>query len=643
MSENVVTNSSDNDHQDGNKDDQADNDHQAGNKDQPGDNDNQADVEKEDEKLMKYLPLYKAALKGDWKSAELIITIDKSALTAKLSGSGQAVLHAAVSTGHCNEMVRKLIEMTPEDLLGVANDNKETPLHYAAIAGNVQAIKLLVAKSKRLTQMGNKESGRTPLHYAAWYAQKECVSVLLQVTRDEDPSPFAGKLGVQLLNDLITADYHEFALYLLKLYPDLAVGRDLDGVTALKTLAQKWKSFPSGSNMGCCQRLLYHLIPNVSKSREMSPRKQDVENPRGSSEDHIMETKQHFRFLRHTYNTKSMHMQVLELLKLIISQVVKTCNYDDACEIIGPSVRLAATMGIHEFVAEIIVAFPNAAWLGNVSDKRKVLHLAVLNRQEKVFNILCQMSLFKNFVAQLSDAFDNNLLHLAGKLQPSSKISGAALQMQRELQWFKEVEKVVPPSYKEIKNKEEKTPSMLFTKEHEKLVEEGEKWMKKTAESCALVAALVVTVTFAAVFSAPGDEDNDGIPNFLKETSFLVFIVSNTFALFSSSTSLLMFLGILTSRYAEEDFLFALPMRLCIGLVSLFVSIASMLIAFTSSVDILVSHRVKRSWVPIGGLTLVPVTLFAMLQFPLLIQIVYSTFGPSIFRPPRNNPLISTK
>lgn len=36
--------------------------------------------------------------------------------------------------------------------------------------------------------------------------------------------------------------------------------------------------------------------------------------------------------------------------------------------------------------------------------------------------------------------FHNNILHFAGKLSPASQldcVSGAALQMQRELQWFK--------------------------------------------------------------------------------------------------------------------------------------------------------------------------------------------------------------
>ena len=50
------------------------------------------------------------------------------------------------------------------------------------------------------------------------------------------------------------------------------------------------------------------------------------------------------------------------------------------------------------------------------------------------------MSEHKNVYRTIKDPSGNNLLHLAARLAPSSKlnlISGAALQIQRELQWFK--------------------------------------------------------------------------------------------------------------------------------------------------------------------------------------------------------------
>ncbi|CAI0455718.1 unnamed protein product [Linum tenue] len=155
--------------------------------------------------------------------------------------------------------------------------------------------------------------------------------------------------------------------------------------------------------------------------------------------------------------------------------------------------------------------------------------------------------------------------------------------------------------------------------------------MKDTANSCSLVAALVVTVAFAAAFTLPGGSKDDGTPNYLNKPSLMVFLAADTLALFSSSTSLLMFLGILTSRYSEKDFLRSLPMKMGIGLLTLFLSIAAMLIAFGASLHLVLYHNVNWIMVPIGLVASVPSLLFAFLQFPLLVELLFSTFGPSIF------------
>ncbi|XP_031262036.1 ankyrin repeat-containing protein NPR4-like [Pistacia vera] len=226
-----------------------------------------------------------------------------------------------------------------------------------------------------------------------------------------------------------------------------------------------------------------------------------------------------------------------------------------------------------------------------------------------------------------------NILHLVARSASSSEISGAALQMQRELQWYKAVESYVHPSLQEQQDMFHRTPRQVFTKEHKELVEKGEKWMKTTAKSCTFVAVLIITVVFAAAFTVPGGNNPFGIPIFLHQPSFLVFAVSDAFALFSSTASLLMFLGILTSRYSEEDFLESLPKKLIIGLITLFFSIASMMVAFGATVYIFLSHPWKWTIIPISLLGCVPVTLFGLLQFPTLLEIYSSTYRSSILQP----------
>ncbi|KAK4391873.1 hypothetical protein Sango_1965100 [Sesamum angolense] len=180
---------------------------------------------------------------------------------------------------------------------------------------------------------------------------------------------------------------------------------------------------------------------------------------------------------------------------------------------------------------------------------------------------------------------------------------------------------------------------MVFTEEHKILKEEGEKWMKDTSNSCTIAAALIATVMFAAAITVPGGNDNsNGFPIFSGSSAFIIFAISDAVSLFTSATSLLMFLAIQTSRYAEEDFLYVLPKRLIIGLGTLFLSISSMMVAFSATVYLVFAR--KEAWVliPVGALACLPVTSFVLLQFPLFLDLVYSTYGPGIFGKQSNRP-----
>ncbi|XP_042958016.1 ankyrin repeat-containing protein NPR4-like [Carya illinoinensis] len=155
--------------------------------------------------------------------------------------------------------------------------------------------------------------------------------------------------------------------------------------------------------------------------------------------------------------------------------------------------------------------------------------------------------------------------------------------------------------------------------------------MKGTATSCTVVGTLIITIMFAAVFTILGGKRKDtGLPIFMHDKLFQLFIVAYSLSLFSSSTSVLMFLGILTSRYAEEDFLISLPKKMIIGLFALFFSIATMIIAFSTALLLVLSGKY---WivVPIIGLAGVPIIVFVLMQFRLLIDMLGSTYGSSIF------------
>ncbi|KAK7820433.1 ankyrin repeat-containing protein itn1 [Quercus suber] len=257
--------------------------------------------------------------------------------------------------------------------------------------------------------------------------------------------------------------------------------------------------------------------------------------------------------------------------------------------------------------------------------------LAVLYRQDEVFHILHKSPAKYSILAEV-DSKSNSILHIAAMLEPSArpnKAPGAALLMQREIQWFKEVENVVHPSTLERTNKNDQTPRQLFIESHKELMKEREKWMKEIANSCTVVAALIVTIMFvAAITVLGGNQQESGLPMFLNVKVFMLFIISDALSLLSASISLLMFLGFTSSSYKAEDFLYSLPKKMMIGISTLIISIATMMITFCASLFIILKG--KSVIIPVIGLASVPVTLFAWMQLRLLINMIMLTYGSRI-------------
>jgi hypothetical protein len=196
----------------------------------------------------------------------------------------------------------------------------------------------------------------------------------------------------------------------------------------------------------------------------------------------------------------------------------------------------------------------------------------------------------------------------------------------------------VPPPYVNMRNLKDETPWDIFRKKHKELRKDGEKWMKDTANYCMLVATLIATMVFAAAFTVPGGNNQEkGTPIFFKKDWFMVFFVSDAIALLSSSTSILMFLSILTSRYTENDFLKSLPARLVFGITTLFTSIVGMVVAFSATCFLVYNGKMSKAPIFILASTGVPITLFVLLHYQLWADIIRSTYWSMfLFRPPKH-------
>lgn len=137
----------------------------------------------------------------------------------------------------------------------------------------------------------------------------------------------------------------------------------------------------------------------------------------------------------------SMQNQALKLVKCLWEHALQLDEEELSALIRNPCrvLFVAAESGNVVFLAELIRAHPDLIWKVN-SQNQSLFHVAVRCRQESVLHLIYEIGAIKDLIAAYRDEKGNNMLHLAGKLGPPNRlnmVSGAALQMQRELLWFK--------------------------------------------------------------------------------------------------------------------------------------------------------------------------------------------------------------
>ncbi|XP_030954282.1 uncharacterized protein LOC115976896 [Quercus lobata] len=506
--------------------------------------------------------LYRAALNGDWKSIKDIQKIQR-----KITKKGETTLHIAAAANQ-EEFVRNLLKTMIKDNLIAENTVGNTALTYAAATGNVNIAMAMLEKNHQLPNLG---SGIKPLYMAASLGHGQMTNYLYSQTK-ERVREWDDKEQAKLFIACVKSGLYGVALQMLEDNSNLAAAGNSDGETALHVLAHDPSAF-------------------VSEIRPWLKLKQE----------------------------NSKQSQANELFEICLQAYGDDVENLNETSVISHVLFDAVEVGNTEFLVKLIRFDFDLLW--KTRNSKSIFHIAVEKRHESIFNILNEIGSIGDLIIDRIEEDGSNILHLAAGLAPQEKlnaISGAALQMQQEILWFKEVEKVVSPTFKEMKNNKGDTPYILFAKNHEELRKEGEKWMRSTAEYSMVVAILIGLIMFPRE-KADGLKDS---PNLVR-----VFSVSSAIALFCSSTSLVMFLSILTSRYSYNDFLVWLPVRLMIGVASLFISIAAMMVAFSASFwsDNHNHQELPLILVVIGLFACVPI-ICVLLKYRLFVDIVRSTF-----------------
>ncbi|KAK7340178.1 hypothetical protein VNO77_20874 [Canavalia gladiata] len=565
---------------------------------------------------------------GLLKDVKAMMNISPEVIFSR-SSDGSTVLHTAVSIGLEDDELIKFVNLGKQRLLKMQDNNGYTALALAVelTDDNHSIVEYMVnIGGKELlsirTKDKDKDKGEIPLLLAAAKHHAKITNYLFSVT------PLSTLLESNFLDLLfsrcINAQFFEIAAKILRepesanklLSPASNQPGDVSPSYALAlTLAGMPSAFESGDQLNWWQKFIYnHLTFKKPFNNVLIKIVSDLDPEVGTN------TKTNalavLSGIQKIITLKKNHSLLFEILEYLRTKVVngrQSFGSEDKFSVEDAMLR-AAKNGNYNFI-KIIAKVDQELLYVMDRNGRGILAHAILNRQEKVFKLI--ISTRRQNIKSNVDVFKNNMLHLAGELGPSSYLvhmSNAALQLQRELQWFKGVERIVPESYQEDKNANGEVPHEVFTKTHAPLLKDAQQWAKETSSSFILVGTLIITIMFAAAFTVPGGFNSEngsdkGLPVFLGKNIFNIFIVADAIALITSSSSVLMFIGILTSYYAENDFYRSLPLKLLFGLLTLFLSVTSMMVAFCAALALLLQgyHHIVIAAI---WLALLPIFVF---------------------------------
>ncbi|KAK3404189.1 hypothetical protein EUGRSUZ_K00050 [Eucalyptus grandis] len=140
---------------------------------------------------------------------------------------------------------------------------------------------------------------------------------------------------------------------------------------------------------------------------------------------------------------------------------------------------------------------------------------------------------------------------------------------------------------------------------------------REIANFRAVVLALVASVTFTSGFSVSGgyngSEGDAGIPVLLHKAMYNVFVISNSMAMYSSITSLIILL------WSSDDDPYVGLQALLLSNLPFLVTLGTMLLAFMAGVYVTVT---KFTWLSIFVIVMGSVALFIFLIFFVLIYLL---------------------
>ncbi|KAJ4703088.1 Ankyrin repeat-containing protein family [Melia azedarach] len=550
---------------------------------------------------------YRLAMLRDWQGFEKYYHGDPNALFNPLTVDGDTAFHFAAGSEN-PKLSEKFVALTTSDDLG------NTPLHEVAVTDCVEAAQHMVAILLDPRSWPDNEDEKKKLILTA----KE---LLEEKKLPDEPKKILmrNKLGETPL------EYNEEMNYLLPSQgQDLEIGNskndnimtNIDQAKYLTTFGLRVKeTYEQKQKDESALRLVELLVEQDSSWKESYKTDEgftvSLGLGKGASESEDKPK---------TPTENSISSSSTTITQNDIKNKKKRSSAE-------APLLMAASNGIIEIWDAVLLRYPQAVDYVN-HNGHNVFHTAVIYRQKKIFSPILELEerIMEDLAARV-DKNGNSSFHHVGntKYYEGGTRFGPALEFQEELQWFEKVREKVPDFLLLHRNDNRITAGDLFKEQHKNQYESGQQWMKNTAESCSTVSILVATVVFAAAYTMPGGNDENGVPVFIHSPLFAVFTIMDVVSLITSLCSVVMFLSILTSPFDQFSFFKSLPNKLRIDFILLFFSVLSSMITFTAALLLLI--RLKGRWRTnlVYAAAFIPVVLFGV-QFHIYSQIVADIF-----------------
>ncbi|KAJ8615999.1 hypothetical protein MRB53_035371 [Persea americana] len=624
--------------------------------------------------------LFTQVMYGNWDNVEAIYNDREDVQYAKITRSKETAVHIAISDNKIDVAKRLLERVDPNKIKDMKNERGNNPLHVAAALGQEEMCTFITKKDPKLVHERN-EDGETPLFLAAlhgkkgtFYALHKCHKKELHIVHDIIHCK-RNVDGNSILHVAILGEYFELAFRIAHWYPDLCKYKNETGHSPLQLLANNPSAFRSGWHLGPLDNFIYASLM-VEHLKLESPSDLVMDKYKSPISDRVPEN---YRtcfdlleilrmaprlFAFHPNPFRSCEEEEGDVEKLTQSSASskqskgkdkhQDGNQEMSCNANKQKEQDKQPECEHKHL-EDSTGENNKEEKSSESKSYKwllLLQRPKSKQEEKSSDSksisCCPISLLRDKTKKTDDskkdktgsqpldlkeirggdkdakvgALEISPLNIPDEVQP--KMGGSAMNQDHQVA----AGASTSTGAKKTEDANGKTPKEVFTVQHTELIKAGGEWLTHTSESCSVVAALIATVAFASAITVPGGVKAGGEPTFEGEPAFNLFAISSLVALCFSTTVLTMFLSILTSRYQVSDFHYSLPTKLILGLTSLFVSIASMLVSFCAGHFFVLSYQLKYGVFLVYGITCLPVTLFAIAQFPLYLDLLKSTTTP---------------